>query len=516
MNIRDFKIGKYSNYIFLILLVVLYLILNYQHILFLQPQGIHFIRQTDGLSFVANYYKNGLDFFHSQVYSLKSVDGNAVCEFPILYYITAIFYVIIGEHEFILRLITLLISSIGFLYLFKLLYVLLNDLLYALGFNFLFISSTVLLYYTNNFLPDASAFGLTLIGWYFFFMFFNDNDKKKYRSLFKSILFFSIASLLKVTYFINPIAAVLSIFVYGVFNKVRIKELFISKRRPLLYFLVSLISIVGWNVYVVYYNNINGDNYFLTHTKPIWDLNSNDITIVWDHMFYLWYSSYYLQTTIHFFISIVVISLFLYKKHERKVLIPSVILLVGSLSYFLLFFRQFKYHDYYFIALIPSLILIVTSSFITIKNRFPELINNVFAKILLISLCVISLNHARGKLDKRYQNEDDKYTKMGVSLLGSRGYLDSLNVPSHAKFIIIADDTRNGALYFINRAGWNLTNTSEASLVKFNRYVKRGADYLLFTDKKYLDFIFEGEKIGEYNKMPIFKLNSNSVANKIE
>ena len=45
---------KYSNQIFVCFLIALYVILDFQTILFLQPQGIHFIRQTDCLSFVAN------------------------------------------------------------------------------------------------------------------------------------------------------------------------------------------------------------------------------------------------------------------------------------------------------------------------------------------------------------------------------------------------------------------------------------------------------------------------------
>ena len=92
---------KYSNQIFVCFLIALYVILDFQTILFLQPQGIHFIRQTDCLSFVANYVNNGMHFFTPQVFNLHSADGKAACEFPVLYYLTALCYHAFNQHEFI-------------------------------------------------------------------------------------------------------------------------------------------------------------------------------------------------------------------------------------------------------------------------------------------------------------------------------------------------------------------------------------------------------------------------------
>ena len=129
---------KHPVILFCLLLGSLYFILYFHHILFLRPQGIHFIRQTDGLSFVSNYYKNGFHFFEPQVFNLQSTDGKAASEFPILYYLTALSYLLFGEHEFMLRLLTLSIVSFGFFFLFKLLILLLKDIFYAIVFCFLF------------------------------------------------------------------------------------------------------------------------------------------------------------------------------------------------------------------------------------------------------------------------------------------------------------------------------------------------------------------------------------------
>ena len=125
-NYQKYKkvLTEKSNYIFWLALIIVFICLDFHQILFLRPQGIHFMRQTDCLSFVSNYFKNDFHFFEPQVFNLGSFGGKAVCEFPILYFFTAFLYLIFNEHEYFLRLITLSISSLGFFYLFKLMKIL--------------------------------------------------------------------------------------------------------------------------------------------------------------------------------------------------------------------------------------------------------------------------------------------------------------------------------------------------------------------------------------------------------
>ena len=501
------NIERYRNYLFLLLLIAVYLFLDYQTILFLKPQSIHFWRQTDSLSFAANYFKNGFDFFHPQVFNLQSTDGKGASEFPILYYLTAILYRIFNEHEFILRLITVFIASTGFFYLFKLLYLFLKNLVYALSFSFLFISSTVLLYYTNNYLPDASALGLTLIGWYFFFSFVKNRNNTKL--LLSCVIFFTLASLIKVTYFINPIAAILSIIVFDLSKKVGVKSILQNNVKPLIFFILSLLMVLSWNLYVSYYNKINNDSSFLIQAIPIWSISKVQIDTVWEYMTNFWYTSYYYPVTFTVFLIIFGESIPFLKKTERMILIMSFILAMGSICYLLLFFAQFKSHDYYFIALIPSIIFLVINSFIALKNKFPELINNYVTKLLLVYLCVLSLNFAKKNLIQRYEKSEDLYASIGNKLSTTKHYLDSLGVSENAKIIIISDNTPNGGLYFINRPGWSVSDVSEKEVSLVNNHINEGADYIVFTDKKYIYKGFIGIKIGEENGILIYKLKNS-------
>ena len=497
-NIMNVFLNKYKYLLFFALLILLYIILDYQSILFYRPQGIHFLRQTDGLSFVANYFNNGSNLFEPQVFNLTSTEGRAACEFPILYYITSQLYKLFGEQEFILRLITIIIVSFGFFSLFKLLILILNDILYALIFSFLFLSSTVLLYYTNNFLPDASALGLTLLGWYYFYLFKIQN--KKYLIL--SFSFFTISSLIKVTYFINPIAAISTIIVFDLLRKKKLIDLIKTNIHVLLIFSISSILLLSWNFFAIHYNSINKVFHFLVSATPIWDMEWQSIITVWEYISNYWYSNYYYPSTIHFFAITFILGIIFIKKADKTILIPSIILFIGSVFYILLFYAQFKDHDYYFITLIPTIIILVITAFTAIRNKFPKLLNNYIAKILLLALTVLSINYARVKLEDRYNNNHNEFAETGMILSNTRVNIDSLGISQKAKIIVFIDKTPNGGLYFLNRKGWSINDTTEANIKKISEFKNLGADYLVNTT----NMNFNYTKIWENSKVSIYKI----------
>ena len=498
-------VERYRHYLFLFILLAVYFFLDYETILFLPPQGLHFVRQTDCLSFVANYYKHGYPFFEPHVFNLQSTGGRAACEFPVLYYLTALLYRVFGDHDFILRLITLLIVSMGFYYLFKLMWLILQDIVYAMAFSFLFFSSGVLLYNTNNFLPDAIALGFTLAGWYFFVK--GMTERQSLKPFITGFTFFSIASLLKVTFFINPITAILTFLLIEVFGRSGVKGKFNNCLRMSLLFLVAFFLVLGWNLYVIWYNKKYFDFYFLVQPNPIWVLDKKDAAIVWSYIANYWYSSYYYQTTIHVLFLIMGAGILFFKKANRILLTISAILVIGSVCYFLLFFAQFRDHDYYFIALIPAVIFLTTNAFVAIKNKYSRIVGHKIPKILLAALCVLSLNHASGKIAQRYQNKEDSFALVGEKLGGMRPYLDSIGVSADAKIIVMTDQSPNGGLYFLRRSGWNIRDTSQRSLMDVDIYIGRGADYIVFTDKKWVVSRFQGIKAGEKNGVLIYRLN---------
>ena len=492
---------------FIVSALIIFLFLDYHNILFYRPQSIHFMRQTDCLSFVVTYYNYGMSFFEPRVLNLTSNEGKAIGEFPILYYLSAIFYKLFGEHEFFLRLINITIVTTGLLYLYKLLLILLSDVVYALSFTFLFFSSTILIYYTNNYLPDAAAFGFTLIGWYFYYIFFI--NRNKIRVFIISILFFTLATLLKITYGLNLAAALLSLVVFDIFVE---RKISLKKYYPhLLTFMLSFLVILAWYFYVIQYNKNNNVDSFLMHYKPIWAITNIQIADVWDYISNYWYTKYYYESTIHAFILLVLAGLFLVKKSNKIILTFAITTTIGSLIYFFLFYSQFKAHDYYFIVLIPAIIFLVISSFISIKNSYPKIIGNIFFKLAIITLLILSLNYARDKILDRYnKTSHDIIDIIGWQLDNSEDYINSIGINDNAKVIVIQDYTPNGSLYFLNRRGWTLSDTSEINLKNLQDYIQEGASYILLTNNDYLKNNtinnLVGDIVGEYNDITIYYL----------
>jgi hypothetical protein len=312
-----------------------------------------------------------------------------------------------------------------------------------------------------------------------------------------------LGSLLKATYFINPIAAVSTIIVLDLLAKNKLIDIFKSNFRLLLIFFISTALLLSWNLFAIHYNAINKDFYFLVSTRPLWDIDRQSIMEVWDYISNYWYSKYYYQSTIHFFVIAFILGIVFIKKANKTFLVPGIIMLIGSIFYILLFYAQFKDHDYYFITLIPTIIILVVNAFITIRNKFPKLLNNYIAKILLLGLAVLSINYASSKLEERYSITNNEFAEIGVVLSDTRNSLDSLGISKHAKVIVFTDKTPNGGLYFLNRKGWNVSDTTAAGINKISDYKNLGAEFLVNTTR----INFSYAKLYENSKLSIYKID---------
>ncbi len=444
-----------------------------------------------------------MEFFTPRVLNLQSTDGKAMGEFPILYYITAAFYHLFGPHEFILRLINLALISIGFFNIFRLFLVLLNDIVYAFTFTFIFLSSTVLLYYANNFLPDAGALGLTFSAFYYFYRFITNQNDRKYFII--STILLTFASLIKITYGIYLVAALLT-YVFSISFLFKRQKLTIN-RGYLLGYILAILLIVGWYFYVIYYNNANHVESFLTTTTPIWKLSADRISIVWDYITHYWYYEYYYPTSIHTMFVIVIAGLFFINKTDKIFLFFVSTTILGSACYIMLFFNQFKDHDYYFLTLIPTILLLVINSFMSIKNNYPKLVNSWITKIILITIMVLSLNFGREKLTNRYITPDIIFSPIGIQLNHGDQYLQSINVHQTDKIVVIKDNTPNGSLYFLNRRGWTFADTNKLAKSKA---ILLQSDFLILTDTTLINNTtiahLKKTKVGEFNSAAIYQL----------
>jgi len=166
----------------------------------------------------------------------------------------------------------------------------------------LLFTSTVFNYYSFNFLPDAAALGFTLIGWHYYFKYEQIELKI---TLYKSFLYFTLGSLIKITYLIYP----LSVLTFIIFERLWLKKNYhtlIKQKRILISSLLSFFIVIVWNVYVLFYNHKYQFTSFNTKALPIWDLNTDNIIEVWSYINQYWYSKYFAHSSVHLLFLIII------------------------------------------------------------------------------------------------------------------------------------------------------------------------------------------------------------------
>ena len=130
-GIKIFRITyfkKYSAFVFAVLFVAFAFIYQFDDILFMRPQSVHQWRQCDCLSFALNYYNEDVNFFTPQLHFLAGDGtGKTVSDCPLIYYSVAQLWKVFGYHEFIYRLLVLIICFVGLLLLMRVIEDILKD-----------------------------------------------------------------------------------------------------------------------------------------------------------------------------------------------------------------------------------------------------------------------------------------------------------------------------------------------------------------------------------------------------
>ena len=346
-----------------------------------------------------------------------------------------------------LKVFTLIMLFIGFLYCVKIIYLLSDSLFLGLSLSGLFFSSTVILYYANLYLPDIHSFSLSIVGVYYFFMYLRTKESKH---LFLLYCFVTLASLLKASFYYYECT-----FLVMVHLAQKREGLKFVKNWSL--FLVSSIVVFSWYIYVKDYNLENNAWYYTTSPRPFWKYPKEKVIQALEFISGYWYTKYYFQSTFHFFLGVLIVGFF-YGWRKKFNICLVLVLLFFNLIYLSLFLTQFIHHDYYFIVIVPSIIIAITLFFINIWDRFNGTVSRWVLKAIVLILTLLSLNYAKLNLHRRYVNSVDQYSIVRYELNGVNHFLDSLKVPMNSKFLVIGDKTQNGSLSFLNRFGWIYPN----------------------------------------------------------
>lgn len=439
------------------------------------PSGIHFTRQTDSLSFVANY-ANGAGFLAPEVYNLNSIEGRAGAEFPILYWLSAQAWKLFGEEEWILRLFTVVLCLSGLFALLRIAQRFVKDAFMAWAIAALTVTSPILFYYLPNVLPDASALGCALIGWAAFFRYWMDEHPK---AAYTAVFWFTLSGLLKVTYFVHPIAAMAALVSVGWIDGHGTVTLLRRHATLMIGLCIGAAAIAGWSLYAIDYNAVNKNYYFLVESRPIWAMNADAIDEVFLSVTDYWAKHYYAFFFPYLFVGLLLCSVLFIRHGHRRIQAVAWFSLVGGLAYFVLFFKQFRDHDYYFLVFIPIVGLNLINAYTTLHNRFGGHTFTVLTKVFVYVVLTFSVwqfdlvdLYRKIGIERHFDSTSIVYTSV-------REALDREGIPREAKLLVVRDPTENGSLYFLRRKGWTVSDASAFTAELAEVYRISGAQYLV-------------------------------------
>lgn len=352
-----------SDIVFVFLFIGISLFYHIDKTTMMRPQGLHQWRQSIGAGFAKNYYNYDLNPSESRIYNYivdEARSDKAFAEFPILYYAVAILYKIFGPDESIFRILNFIIFFLGLFYLKKSLDLFLKDHFWSVLISLLTFTSAVLVYYSNSFLPDTTAFSLSLIAFYFFLKYTYSLHLK---DIYKSSIFYMLAGLIKVSALIPFLAILSSYGILYLINKNFRKQFSIQQ-----YIFPAVIPVIAsfiWYYFAYSYHSKYGGDISAVEVRPIWILDAETIHNTWLKIWNVWMETYFHPLILGIALLLFMGSFLFVRKNWGILLLPFMFFsLLGSIAFFFLFFRSLYNHDYY---LINAYYLVIFSFTLGIK-----------------------------------------------------------------------------------------------------------------------------------------------------
>lgn len=512
-NRFNFVFSRVSGLIFIILLLVLAYIYDFDRILFLGPQSVHMWRQSDCLSFALNYSMENRGFFEPAInYIGVKGNGQTISDFPLVYFVVGKIWQVTGQHEVVFRGLVLLLFFTGLFFLYRTLVKLFEDRLWAILIPLMMFTSPVLSYYSSNFLMEIPALSIAFIGWYFFFRFYQTGHNKW---LWITMLVFTLAGLLKVSSLLSYFA-LLGLFVFEWLHLLSFRKdrpVFAEPRKAMLPFLSVIVTITAWFAFVTIYNNAHNRDFFLVGILPIWEMNLVDIKIklheIATHWIFHNFPGYFQLLIVIFWTVMAVFP----KKNNRIFYYLNIVLAIGVIMYLLLFFQVIAGHDYYWINLYILLLMTTVSFVFFLKTNLPFAFK--WGKIVFVLLLVFNVIYTQKKLDERYQGAYMEYYNLYMKDFRSmKEYNRKLGITRDDFVISIPDGTINASLYLMDQKGWSTYGYNWESEEFYRKNITNGAKYLFVSDstllkKSYLA-PFIKNKIGEYKSVSVFDLRNKN------
>lgn len=424
-----------SLLIYIIILIVLLVCYNVFDIIHFPAQGAHLWRQADCLAMVWNFKQSGTSFFVPEMYNLLSIDGKGVAEFPIFYYIAAKF----PNPELVLRTLHSIMLFVAGYRFFQLAKYFLQSNFYSISAVVLVFTSPLIIFYGINFLSDVPAFSCCIIGLSFYFS--NHTSKHKFMLC---ILFLSLATLLKASYFL---------YLFGIILYEYKERKFKNYNYIILFILICLPII--WYLYAFYINSKFGNTYYFLSSKPIYSMSLYDIGLAIWRITVSWSKTYFWRPTSVLVILFAIIFLIKSPKNELKQI--TLFTLIITILFVLLFMQKLIIHEYYYAFFYTFILFAIIALFSQLKNFEQQQL----IKFVVIVFLVINVFYC-----KYYIIEKQQVQRIDKILFSKafQEYLNNNDCDDFKTVFCFDDISLNQQLYAIKRKGFTQYNDWKKAL----------------------------------------------------
>lgn len=430
------KSGAKQIACWLLMLVVLYMALSPYTYLHTRPHGDHAWAQCDRASWALNYYQFGYSFTEPRTHNIVyNPTGIATGEFPAIPYLVSKLYAVFGFHEYIFRIVTLLLSLPAFVVSFMLSRKLLNNTAAILAASLLWLCSPNLIYYSTTFLPDTVALSFFVAAFWFIAGY---TDLSVKRLLLFSLLS-SIAVLLKSSVLFLVAATYISLLIAH-WNTPAFKSTF---RRSFV-LAIPLIICMGWITFARHSQLTNHSNVFKLGLLLPQNLHEpfNALSLFARNLPKLY------PVTI---LALLPVMLYLLISRFNRQNFLHVFTITGFIMwglFFILMMRNAGHHGYYHIPFQFLIFTLLVTALSVLSNLYTTNTTKLVLSSVFIAVSLLLFTQTTRKIATHYDH-------INTAWLNLEPDLRNAGISNRDKVFTAFDESYNISLYLINQPGWN-------------------------------------------------------------
>jgi hypothetical protein len=476
----------------LVLTVILILYAFFMHWNHVQegPAGMHLWTQSDHYALARGFVENDLNFFKPQtlVYHYRYPDTwdaarqtlVTAVDFPIHNYIPAVVMKLTGsESPMIFAIYMLLISMIGFVYLYKLAFLFNRSTVLSVLIVFFVATSPVYTFYQVRFIPSVPTLSTAIIGLYYGFSYRRNGN---FRHFVLGMAFLALAAMTRLTFLIPLLAWTGQEFLIFL----REKE---NRKKKTVTVILAFAAVIGYSLYNRYLRNEYGGMFLHTlmpaNSWPQFLEIIREIVRNWKYEY---------VTKAHYGVVLAGLLVLIYRLFRPRIAqewMPArwftLFLLAGSVTFFCLMCIQFMAHDYYALDVffVPVVVLLCLVSERLGSVRIPK---EIGWTLTILTIGVFFWLNGRTQ-EQRHASERWGLNAMVIrNFSQSERLLTSLGIPKDEKLVILDPLPRNVPFYYMHRIGYVVMRNHPADLKAALRIPAR---YYVFQNELFLSDIFK-------------------------